>query len=268
MCFRGEQFRTAFKELANLSSLYPDTPVAALSGSLTTTLLNRLPKMLGLRNPQIISLSPHRPHIALHIASKKSDRDTLSVYEDIFIPEIDKLHEDPSRYPVTLCYIPYQYMSAALCYCEFKFGVPCLATTVYGCLYSRQDQTVTDEIMRELKLENPRIRLVFTTSVSGMGFDSPSVTSIIHTVPPRNISQYLQEIGRSGRCGQKSVATLYWCASDIRSNLPGLKNCIQMYCKSSSCLWENILGNFGFSKQDFDNECCMFCKECNVNDED
>ena len=31
---------------------------------------------------------------------------------------------------------------------------------------------------------------------------------------------------------------------------------------------ENILGNFGFSKQDFDNECCKFCKECNVNDED
>jgi len=264
--FRGQDFRTAFNEIANISTFFPHVPLAALSGTLTMSLMKRLPKMLGLRQPVIISSSPHRPHIFLTNIVKESNRDCLSIYENIFIPEIDKLHQDPQNYPVTLCFIPYQYMSAALGYCEQKFGPPSLETTVYGALYSRQDKTVTDVIIHELKKDSPWIRFVLTTSVSGMGFDSPSVSHIIHCVPPRNISQYLQEIGRSGRCYQNSFATLYWCANDIKKNLPGIKACIQNYCHSSSCLWENILSNFGFGKLSTSShsECCMFCKETKV----
>ena len=38
-----------------------------------------------------------------------------------------------------------------------------------------------------------------------MGFDPPCIDRVIHTCP-RNISQYLQEIGRAGRRGQPAEA--------------------------------------------------------------
>ena len=263
--FRGDKFRVAFKELQNLTAYFPATPVLALSGSITTSLSKRLPQILGLVNPVRVELNPHRPNIFLKLVRKEQDCDTLAGYEHIFRKEIDTLYVDPDNYPVTLCFIPYQYMSAALGYCEHKFGEPNLDNSVYGALYSRQDQEVTDEILRQLKSNDPRMRLVFTSSVSGMGFDSPSVSNIIHTLPPRSISQYLQEIGRSGRCSQKSQATLHWCPSDIKCNLPGIKTDIQDYCKNLTCRWENLLSNFGFDKLPGGTscDCCDKCKsEC------
>ena len=184
--------------------------------------------------------------------------------------KIDILYADPVGYAVTLCFIPYQYMSSALSYCQFKFGEPCLETTVYGALYSRQDPIVTNEIISQLKLENPRIRLIFTSSISGMGFDSPCIVNVIHTVPPRNISQYLQEIGRAGRLNQCSYATLYWSPNDIKSNLPGIKSDIQNYCKSTTCLWQNILNNFGFKKGKCETnyDCCTICSDSSESEDE
>ena len=57
--------------------------------------------------------------------------------------------------------------------------------------------------------------MILTTAVSGMGFDTEGVTQVIHAIPPRNISQYLQEIGRAGRRGQKATAILYYSNRDL-----------------------------------------------------
>ena len=96
----------------------------------------------------------------------------------------------------------------------------------------------------------PRIRLILSTSVSGMGFDPPSITRVIHACPPRSISQYLQEIGRAGRRGQLSSATLFYSKRDIAKNLPGICDDIRDYCLSEDrCLRELLLSVFRFTKQ-------------------
>ena len=70
-----------------------------------------------------------------------------------------------------------------------------------------------------------------------MGFDPPSVTSVIHAKPPRNLSQYLQEIGRAGRWGQNATAILHYNNHDVAKNLPGIEEDIIKYCKSQDrCL--------------------------------
>ena len=55
-----------------------------------------------------------------------------------------------------------------------------------------------DSTFQELNKEDSKIRLVLTTSFLGVGFDPENVTNIVHACPPRNISQYFQEIGRAG----------------------------------------------------------------------
>ena len=79
------------------------------------------------------------------------------------------------------------------------FGSPTIEDSIYSAICSGQDEHVISVTNGELKKVNPRIRLVLTTSIAGLGFDPKNVTKIIHTCSPRDISQYLQEIGRAGR---------------------------------------------------------------------
>lgn len=60
------------------------------------------------------------------------------------------------------------------------------------------------------------MQVIFATTASGMGVNTPYVERVIHIQPPCNIE--LQEIRRAGRNGQPAVATLYYNNSDISAN--------------------------------------------------
>ncbi|VDI80438.1 Hypothetical predicted protein [Mytilus galloprovincialis] len=112
-----------------------------------------------------------------------------------------------------------EYIAHAMSYAYYAFGGVSKITVnnaVFGCLYSNQDTEVLTCIITDLQTVQPRFRLVFTTTVVGMGFDPPSVTQVIHCKPPRSLTNYLQEIGRAGRRGQMSTATLYYTNMDLK----------------------------------------------------
>lgn len=131
--------------------------------------------------------------------------DVLSEYEHIIYQVCDELNQQRELYPVTLLFIPIFYMSEALRYLNSIFGVHNIYNSIYSALCTGQDCEVINETIADLKKDNPRIRLVLTTSISGMGFDPSNVTQVIHTCPPRDLSQYFQEVGRAGRRGQRAV---------------------------------------------------------------
>lgn len=167
-----------------------------------------------------------------------------------------------NEFPVTLLFIPVYYMSEVLMYLNGLFQASNINEAIYSAICSGQDDYVINTTIEELKKENPRIRLVLTTSIAGMGFDPKNVSRVIHTCPPRNASQYLQEIGRAGRRGQSSRAIIYFGNRDIAANLPGIKEDIINYCKNEdSCLRNCLLAVFGFEKDDniTDCKCCTYC---------
>lgn len=65
-----------------------------------------------------------------------------------------------------------------------------------------------------------------------MNFDPDHVTQVIHTCPPRNLPQYLQEIGRAGRRGQSARALIYYSNRDVVRNPPEITDQIIDYCKN------------------------------------
>ena len=145
---------------------------------------------------------------------------------------------------------------------KYLFGKGDIRTSRYAVLYSNQDKSVIEITVKDLHEENPRIRLILTSSVSGMGFDPPSVTRVIHAKPPRDLSQYLQEIGRAGRRGQNATAILYYNNRDIAKNLPGIEEDIIEYCKNTDrCLRDLLLEPFGFQKSEdiVKEQCCSYC---------
>ena len=120
------------------------------------------------------------------------------------------------------------------------------------------------ELIEEIKKEeDSRVRVVFATSALGMGVDAPFVTQVIHISPPSNLESYMQEIGRAGRTGLQSYATLYYNKSDIRNNKKHIEESMKNYCRSEDiCLRQQLLEYFGFSitKQ---SKCCSVCDvEC------
>ncbi|XP_071139716.1 ATP-dependent DNA helicase RecQ-like [Mytilus edulis] len=261
--FRGEEFRTAFKKLRGLKSFFPNVPVIGLSGTLTVSQKETIPKQLGLEDFHTIEKTPDRPNIFIKKIKKEPGTDVMNEYEQIVHKLCDDLYDKKADFPVTLLFLPVYYMSEAMVYLLSLFDTSTINDSIYSAICSGQDQYVIDATIAELKKENPTIRLVLT-SISGMGFDPKNVTSIIHACPPRNTSQYLQEIGRAGRCGQPSVATLYYSNRDLGKNLPGIKDDIINYCKNdSSCIRNQLLSVFGFEKDKsiIDCQCCSFCAE-------
>ncbi|XP_021339507.1 uncharacterized protein LOC110440673, partial [Mizuhopecten yessoensis] len=164
--------------------------------------------------------TPARPNIFLRKFKKEPGIDVLNEYEKIAHKVCDDLFKKRGDFHVTLLFIPIYYMSEAM-YLNSLFGPSNIHKSLYSAIWSGQDEHVVATTIEELKKENPNIRLVLTTSILGMGFDPSNVTQVIHASPPRNVSQYLQEIGRAGRRGQTASATLYYNNRDIAKDLPG-----------------------------------------------
>ncbi|XP_062576667.1 ATP-dependent DNA helicase RecQ-like [Saccostrea cucullata] len=259
----GDEFRTAYKKLGTLKVFFPDVPFVGLSGTLTKEQKQAIPKQLCLENFKVIETSPDRPNIFLEKEQKQSGTDVLCQYELIIHKVCDELYEKQESYPVTLLFVPIFYMSEALRYLNSIFGVQNIYSSIYSALCTGQDKEVIDATIDELKKEHPRIRLVSSTSISGMGFDPSNVTQVIHTCPPRDLSQYFQEVGRAGRRGQPARAILYYSKRDIARNLPGIHENIIGYCRNNSnCLRNQLLSAFGFTKDETITgcKCCSHCK--------
>lgn len=234
-----------------------------MSGTMNQNSLKVLPIILNLQKPEILKESPDVVNVKLIKTEKKKSKDVLLIYEDIFPPLCNSLKEEYDTFPITLMYIPMLYMSQAISYLRSLFGNEDISTAHYSAIFSNQDPEITDVTLKDLQSSSPRIKLVLSTSVAGMGFDPPSVVRVIHACPPRSLVQYMQEIGRAGRRGQASEAILYYRASDISPNLPGISEDIVQYCRNSDvCLREKMLSFFGFQKDSSISgcSCCSFCE--------
>ncbi|VDI62892.1 Hypothetical predicted protein [Mytilus galloprovincialis] len=214
----GREFRKSFSELVVLKSFFNNVPIACLSGTLTGKHINALSKQLLISNFKVISVSPEKTNLKL-IVCEKIKGTSYEKIENIYKSQIDQLLVERNNFPVTLMFMPMEYIAHAMSYAYYAFGGVSKITVnnaVFGCLYSNQDTEVLTCIITDLQTVQPRFRLVFTTTVVGMGFDPPSVTQVIHCKPPRSLTNYLQEIGRAGRRGQMSTATLYYTNMDLK----------------------------------------------------
>ena len=100
--------------------------------------------------------------------------------------------------------------------------------------------------------------MLFATSALGMGVDAPHVRKIIHITPPSSLEAYMQDIGRAGRTGLPSHATLYYNNSDIGNNKKHIEESMKSYCRSEdSCQRKLLPDYFGFSSVQQDHCCCI-----------
>ena len=261
--FRGNEFRTAFKDIYTLL-IHLQCQTIALSGTITVDLKKKLPLLLGLNNHIFISENPDRSNIFFQILRKPSNVDIVSCSESIYIKELNQLNTELEDYPVTLCFMSLQWCSDAQSYAISLFGLPDLFKSLYAVIFSNQDENVTNHVFSELKKTKPFLRLIFCSSSLGMGFDFPCITRVIHAKPPRNIIDFVQQVGRAGRLGQPSQSLLYFNASEITNNVDGMTQDIKIFCNTDDCLRTTLLSPFGFDKT-VGIKGCKCCSNCKLN---
>lgn len=263
-------FRECFSRLGELRSLAPQrplTPVLALTATATLKTQQSVERSLCLRKDCVkIYLSPNRSNIYLYKSRVTTEIDRS------FQWLVDKLKSEKTAMGKTIVYCK----SIKDCGRLFMFFKSQLgehgyypedsprtsANLLFGMYHHSTLNKQKSIILNSFHEEQGTIRLVFATNALGMGVNFSNVRTIIHYGPPRQMEDFVQQIGRAGRDGKPSKAVLFY-------NGLHLRNCdknIKEYCSSNSgCLRKLLLAEFGSLEPEkgCDHDCCVHChKDC------
>lgn len=76
------------------------------------------------------------------------------------------------------------------------------------------DRTLADRHIIQNQFINGLLDVVFATSAFGMGINHPNIRFVLHYHLPKNIADFVQEIGRAGRDQEQAVAIVCYDQSE------------------------------------------------------
>ena len=145
-------------------------------------------------------------------------------------------------------------------------GINCLC---YHAGLSREQRELS-----QTRFLHEKDAVIVATIAFGMGIDKADVRFVAHTFLPKSIENYVQEIGRAGRDGQKAEAWLCFSggdaffqkkriaesdAEDWYKNISEVKqDVMQGYAESTECRRNLLLAYFGEETK----EACGQCDNC------
>ena len=260
-----------------LKAFFPNVPTMALTATAPPHLLRDLKQSLRLKNDcKIVTRNPNRVNIYLDKKVRLSNHHGNESYDRILEPIANELAIQRENYPMTIIYLKLKYCGYAYSLFErILKDKQCVGETseptarLFAQFHAPQTSRMKKDILSEIKKEQSRVRVLFATSALGMGVDAPYVTNIIHITPPSSLEAYMQEIGRAGRTGLSSWATLYYNNSDIGNNKKHVEESMKTYCRSEdTCQRKLLLDYFGFSSVQQENCCCICDEKFKTTEED
>ena len=256
---KQQAFRACFSRLGELRSLAPsETPFMALTATATSQTRQKILEGLSLKdNLKCIIASPNRPNIYLYAA--KVNKELFKTFGWL----IEKLKEEKQSCPRTLVYCK----TTKECGQLFSFFKNQLKEDVY--INSEQDSrnmvigmfhhnTLTkhkDRVTSSLYEPSGVCRVVFATNALGMGVNFKDIRYVVHYGPPRCIEDFVQEIGRAGRDGEKAVSALFFQGKHLKK----CDKAVKAYVKANTCLRNILLEEFEEKVTSGNHTCCLSC---------
>jgi len=250
----GHDFRPDYRNLNQLRTTFPNTPIIALTATATQQVRDDIVKQLQLPSPHIFTSSFNRENLSYEVLPKKESFGTILSLID--------LHKEES----------------VIIYCFSRKDTEKLAQklrdeghnadTYHAGLNADQRRENQDKFIRD------EIHIMVATIAFGMGIDKPDVRLVIHHSLPRSIEGYYQETGRAGRDGLPArCVLLYSCAdkfkqdyfismsSDEEEKQQAQHNLDQTleYGKLDTCRRKFLLQYFN---EDYQENNCANCDQC------
>jgi len=184
----SHDFRESYQQLNIIKQTFPNIPLLAVTATATPRVLDEMYKFLHVTEAVEYSLGTRRDNLAIKILPKKDF--------------IDCTFDEP-----TIIYTQTRKLAESLCNDLCNKGIS-------GAYYHAGMRVEEKQKSHERFLKGEIMVIVATISF-GMGIDKSDIRHVINYGIPTDIETYYQEIGRAGRDGIMSKATLYYKESDF-----------------------------------------------------
>ena len=250
----GHNFREEYLALGDLTTHFPDIPIAAFTATADTeTQADIKSRLFGGEGLSFVH-GFDRPNLALQVIEKhRGDKQLLSL-------------------------LRVRKGGAGIIYCRSRKRAEETALLLEGRGHSAipfhagLDDEVKGRALHRF-LTEPGI-IVCATVAFGMGIDKADVRFVIHRDLPASVEAYYQEIGRAGRDGAPADAILLYGYGDLvvrRKMIDGSESpaavkraerrrldALVSFCEATVCRRNMLLGHFG----EYRREPCGKCDLC------
>jgi len=248
----GHDFRPEYTELKVLKNTYPEIPIIALTATADKITARDIVKQLNLVNSKLFISSFDRPNLSLNVSPGQNRKKQI----------IDFIKKRPNQSGIIYCLSrnSTEEMVATLKKEQIK------AEFYHAGLETKKRSKVQENFIKD------KTQIICATIAFGMGIDKPNVRWVIHYNMPRNIENYYQEIGRSGRDGLKTDTMMFYSISDVIiyrkfiEQAPNNRDVelsklqrIQEFAEAQTCRRKILLSYFG---EHLDKDCGN-CDVCN-----
>jgi ATP-dependent DNA helicase RecQ len=190
----GHDFRPEYSQLSILKTLFPVSPIIALTATADELTRKDILEKLNLDSPQTFISSFDRPNIHYKVESKGDPYEQLT----------DFIKSWPKQAGIVYCLSrkSTEEVSNKL----NKLGIK--SKPYHASIEKNEKEAAYSDFMAD------KIQVICATIAFGMGIDKPNVRWVAHWNLPKNIESYYQETGRAGRDGLPSEAMLIYNAGD------------------------------------------------------
>jgi len=194
----GHDFRPDFRKLGSYIEFLNSPQILALTATASPPIQKDIISQLRMKDSKIVVDGFDRPNIFLEVLKCENEEDKLEK-----ISEKLKNVEFPG-----------------IIYVGKKDSIPILKKFLedrkfdkievyHGSLGKKRRTESQDNFM------NGSIKILIATNAFGLGIDHPNIRFIFHFQIPDSVDRYFQEVGRGGRDGKKTIATLFYDKRDL-----------------------------------------------------